>query len=708
VPREAKDNFAVRLGNLNKLKKGLEKYYTEVLMISHTNIVEHIEISAVARSADKPNLIFLLELVMGAVVNCPAKQAYISRILSLDERFQTELMVFIQKILKKTEKNSSLEDESAETRADVQQLRKENRSLSLQVEELHNSLEEIAQTQSEILLERDSLRKQLKDFEAEIEKKNTKKFPSDVNLNQLEAQMSQKEGIIQDLRGQIIEIKKQHSNEISTLKDELDVLNEKNLHLLKVESTLEVYKKRLEDSNVLKKRIQELEKDLKNSKDQLKQYEEDVAEVEKFKQTIDYFTEQHANDKERVADLAYRLEEKDKELKETLKSKDELNQKKVFLDNKVKELMRENENIKYRQDSGRTDEESSLQRGMITEYEKQIEKLEQENRRLRTQNGGEGIIKEINAQLDRVLIEKKNAEEKFNNERREAVDLKRDLEALKREYSQLKEESNSKITELANDLNSSSSDKQTLQNKIMELEKDKIQLEHVSSENERIKKERENYLQEMKNFFKEKDEVQQKLLETKEEVHKLQSHVALKESLYKASEIEKEKIENKLKEAVESERIATSELKILKNKSEMTDSNVDKIKFLELERDIMKLNSEISNLKLNLREKDDQLNHITQEKSKQEQELHQLLKKREEELSINFSQELEKVKTDANQKSLEIAFLQKSREEITSSWNKEMKLMSIIVHEVGMEIMRANRTLKDDKSWLNIKRINKN
>lgn len=708
MPREAKDNFAVRLGNLNKLKKGLEKYYTEVLMISHTNIVEHIEISAVARSADKPNLIFLLELVMGAVVNCPAKQAYISRILSLDERFQTELMVFIQKILKKTEKNSSLEDESAETRADVQQLRKENRSLSLQVEELHNSLEEIAQTQSEILLERDSLRKQLKDFEAEIEKKNTKKFPSDVNLNQLEAQMSQKEGIIQDLRGQIIEIKKQHSNEISTLKDELDVLNEKNLHLLKVESTLEVYKKRLEDSNVLKKRIQELEKDLKNSKDQLKQYEEDVAEVEKFKQTIDYFTEQHANDKERVADLAYRLEEKDKELKETLKSKDELNQKKVFLDNKVKELMRENENIKYRQDSGRTDEESSLQRGMITEYEKQIEKLEQENRRLRTQNGGEGIIKEINAQLDRVLIEKKNAEEKFNNERREAVDLKRDLEALKREYSQLKEESNSKITELANDLNSSSSDKQTLQNKIMELEKDKIQLEHVSSENERIKKERENYLQEMKNFFKEKDEVQQKLLETKEEVHKLQSHVALKESLYKASEIEKEKIENKLKEAVESERIATSELKILKNKSEMTDSNVDKIKFLELERDIMKLNSEISNLKLNLREKDDQLNHITQEKSKQEQELHQLLKKREEELSINFSQELEKVKTDANQKSLEIAFLQKSREEITSSWNKEMKLMSIIVHEVGMEIMRANRTLKDDKSWLNIKRINKN
>jgi hypothetical protein len=63
---------------------------------------------------------------------------------------------------------------------------------------------------------------------------------------------------------------------------------------------------------------------------------------------------------------------------------------------------------------------------------------------------------------------------------------------------------------------------------------------------------------------------------------------------------------------------------------------------------------------------------------------------------------------DLTSKNSEIACLQKNREELQISWNKEMKLMSIVVHEVGMEIMRANRTLKDDKSWLNIKRANKN
>ncbi|OMJ70926.1 hypothetical protein SteCoe_30993 [Stentor coeruleus] len=708
VPREVRDNFALKLGNLNKLKKGLEKYFIEVLRIPHTNLVEHIETSAIARSGDKANMLYLLELVMGAVLNCPVKDAYISRILSLDERSQTELMVFIQKILKKIEKKPAYEEEPAEHRVDVQQLRQENRSLNLQNEELENSLKEIAAQQENLMDERDALKKQLKDLENEIDKKSAKKFPGDMNLTQLEMQVSQKDNTIQELRTQISELKKQNSIEVSTLRDDLDVANEKIMQLGKIEGTLEMYKKRLEDNNVLKKKIQDLEKDNKNFKDKLYQYEQDIAEVESLKQTMNYFKEQHTKEKERVAELTYKLDEREKDMKDLSKYKDDLLQKKTFLENKAREMQYEIESLKYRQDSGRGDEEFSLQKNIIAEYEDQIARLEQDNRKLRSQAGSENIINEINAQLDRVLIEKKNAEEKANNEKRENLETKRDLETLKKEYNTFKEDSNNKISELTSDLNISTENSGKLQKRISELEKDKASLEHVLDDNERLKKERENHLNDMKILFKEKDEVQQKVMEGKEEIHKLMNKITLGEAMLKTAELEKEKLENKLKEALESERLATSELHILKNKTEMTESSVDKIKYLELERDIMKLTSENSSLKLNLREKDDLLSQVNVEKNKKEAELYELLKRNEEEQRKKHDEEIEKIRNELALKNSEIACLQKNREELQISWNKEMKLMSIVLHEAGMEIMRANRTLKDDKSWLNIKKANKN
>ena len=698
----------MRLGNLNKLKKGLEKYYVEVLRIPHTNIVEHIEISAIARSADKANIVFLLELVMGAIVKCPAKEAYISRILSLDERFQAELMVFLQKILERIENKRSTDEDSSETRADTLQLRQENRSYKVEIEELQNSLDEIAQKQLELITEKEIYIKQIKSMEGELEKRTSKRFPGDFNVSQLESQISQRDTMIQELRVQNAELKRQQENEVSRLRDDLDVANEKIINMGKTEATLEVYKKRLEDNNVLKKKIKDLDKENAKLKERLKECAEGITELDSLKSTLEYFKEQHSKEKERVAEFSFKLEERERELRDTQKARDEINQKKYFFENQVIGLRSELENLKYRQDSGRGDDDYSLGRNIASDYEEKIQKLEMENRKLRNSVGGEGIIKEINAQLDRVLIEKKNAEEKGQNEHRENLELKRELDTLRREINHFKEEANNKTAELISDLNNSHESLQKLQNKVAELEKEKAQLEHVSSENERLKKEKESHIQDMKGLFKEKDEVQQRIMESKDEVHKLQYLIGQKEAMLRASELEKEKMENRLKEAVESERIATSELHVLRNKTEVTDSSVDKIRFLEQERDIMKLNSEISNLKLNSREKDDNLLQVYQEKNRREQELTQLLKQREDELNSAHQEELENIRKDMSQKASEISYLNKVKEEITNSWNKEMKLMSIVVHEVGMDILRANRTLKDDKSWMNVKRATKN
>ena len=230
---------------------------------------------------------------MGAIVHSSAKEAYISRILALDENHQAELMVFIQRVLKRLEKKSGYEGES-DPRADLAILQKENRSLKHQIEELQYSLDEIAKTHSEVISDRDSFQKQIKDLEAEIDKRPKKSGEASTTI--LENQLSQRDQAIQDLRSEIVELKKKHSNEMSALRDELDVASDKIMNLNKVEGTLEMYKKRVEDINVLKNKIKDLESANKDAKNELKMYKGDIEEVENLKQTLNYFKEQHTKE----------------------------------------------------------------------------------------------------------------------------------------------------------------------------------------------------------------------------------------------------------------------------------------------------------------------------------------------------------------------------------------------------------------------------
>lgn len=124
--------------------------------------------AAIARNADRTHMIKLLELVMGAVVNCESKETYISRILELNESVQGELMVFIQRILNKIgEIKPSDEDE----RKEIIQLRQENRSLNFQCEELQSALKDIGLKQKEMMTENEKNLKKIKALEDELERR---------------------------------------------------------------------------------------------------------------------------------------------------------------------------------------------------------------------------------------------------------------------------------------------------------------------------------------------------------------------------------------------------------------------------------------------------------------------------------------------------------------------------------------------------------
>eukprot|EP00358_Blepharisma_japonicum_P003888 CAMPEP_0202949902 /NCGR_PEP_ID=MMETSP1395-20130829/16726_1 /ASSEMBLY_ACC=CAM_ASM_000871 /TAXON_ID=5961 /ORGANISM="Blepharisma japonicum, Strain Stock R1072" /LENGTH=708 /DNA_ID=CAMNT_0049653335 /DNA_START=53 /DNA_END=2176 /DNA_ORIENTATION=- len=682
IIRNTHDNFSARLGNLNKLKRQIEKFYTDILNVPSTKIVDHVEITAIARSAERQNSIMLLELIMGAVVSCKSKETYISRILDLNESIQVELMVFIQKILNKLGE-TKLTDE--EERKEVTQLKHENRNLAYQCEELQGALKEIEQKQRDLMNDNEKYMKRIKALEDELERRiGNRDWNVDESLFKLEEKIEKQDKIIKELEAKLVETEKAHTDELRMTKDELDMAQEKLIQLGKVESTLELYKKRLEDLSTYKKKVKELQEEKNSLEETIKQNETNMSEIITLKQTLNFYKDQISQEKERSAELTLALETKDQQIRELQKFKKDLEGKKREFLIPETVTQREFHSKASLLETEKEEEDFSLQSGMQRELEEQIERLEMENKTLKSQlGGGGGVVQEINKQMDTIYVAKKKLEEKCREEKR----LRKDEEAKTAQIEDEKNQIAKSLADCQEKLEAAGEECQALHSKIQMLEAEKLIWEKIQNECESLKKERESHVHDIKQLFKEKDEITKQLIDSKEENHKLDSMIIQKEMSIKACEIDLEKVANRLREAQESERIALNQLEVMKrNQSELNEQSVDKIKYLELERDIMKLKSEISTLKLELREKEDSLNSMQEEKNRTEIELKEALRQKEESLSSSHQEEIRDIKEKLIQRDNEVDFLKRSKEELRNAWEKEMKIMSMIVYGTGMEI----------------------
>ena len=699
-PTQSDRNYwPLRLENLQKLMKGLNEFYEMELQVDSSRVVDFVDLTAIAKNRDKGHLVRLLELVMGAVVQCQDKETYISRIISLNETVQAELMVFIQKIMDRLENPRSQEESNS--------FKEQKDNLLVQLEEVQNSLKDSARKEQQLELENENLQQKVKDLEAEMERLSKRQGSKDMSLvsMELEAKLSHKETLIKDLQSQITDLKKNYGNELTQLKDELDVANERNIQLQKAETQLELYKKRLEDLNSYKRKVKELEEAKKELQERLEDKETDTSGTLGLKQSLNFYKEQLTAEKDKAASMSIQLEDREKVIKEYQKSKKEWDQRRSVLEINIKELQDELERVRNNPDTARESDDSfSIHRGFMTELEEQNQKLLNENQVLKAQLGNESILSDLNQQIDSAFKERKLAEEKLAKEQQEKKKTEHSLKELQQEYTEYQESTHSKLTELQKDLEEVHREKENLALKAKELEETKAMLETLNEELGRMKQDRDAHIAEMKKLFREKDEVTQKFMEAKEEIHQLQTQIAQKEGFLKASELDREKLENKLQEAQESERIALNELEVHKNKTPVHSQGEDKIKYLELERDVNKLNSEVSLLKLSLKEKDEAIHSLKQEKEKTEAELNQSLLNAKENLSASHQEEIRRLENELSEKENEINYLQSSKEEMQSAWNKEMKLMSMVLHEVGLEVMRVNRTMKEDKSFMNLKR----
>ncbi|KAH8281412.1 hypothetical protein KR054_000328 [Drosophila jambulina] len=422
-------NWRLRMSNLKKVTQSVYDYYSEVLNYSLSDFAKP-DLQRIAEKCDLSELERLLQLVLGCAVNCAKKQSYITEIMCLEEELQANIMRALQE-LESTRTASSPEG------GVVTSLSRSSISGMLDSKAVQEERDAMAQkcfeTEKKMLLlidEKTNLQQELQKLQQEfarLEQHSTVIGDDGVSLgpvqtgsvryNELRRQLDllkeeliQSEGAREDLKlkaqqqdtdllhmqMRIDELMKS-SAEVTTLKDELDVLRESNDKLKICEAQLDTYKKKLEDYNDLKKQVKILEERSADYVQQNAQFEEEAKRYANTKGQVELF-------KKEIQDLHAKLDnESSKNVKLEFDNKN-LEGKNLALQRAKDSLLKERDNLRETVDElkcGQLSSNSALT-GTTVSRELQpsaavekLQRLEAENKALREGQGGQTALAQL-------------------------------------------------------------------------------------------------------------------------------------------------------------------------------------------------------------------------------------------------------------------------------------------------------------------------
>ncbi|EDV31153.1 uncharacterized protein Dana_GF15219 [Drosophila ananassae] len=430
-PGAVGSNWRLRMSNLKKVAQSVYDYYSEVLNYSLGDFAKP-DVQRIAEKCDLGELERLLQLVLGCAVNCTNKQSYITEIMSLEEELQANIMRALQE-LESTRNASS----SPEAGGVVSSLSRSSLSGILDGKALQEERDAMAQkcfeTEKKMLLlidEKTNLQQELQKLQQEVsrmEHSSTAIGDDGVSLgpvqtgsvryNDLRRQLDllkeellQSEGAREDLKLKahqqetdllhmqirIDELMKS-SAEVTTLKDEVDVLRESNDKLKICEAQLDTYKKKLEDYNDLKKQVRILEERSADYVQQNAQFEEDAKRYANTKGQVELF-------KKEIQDLHAKLDnESSKNVKLEFDNKN-LESKNLALQRAKDSLLKERDNLREVVDElkcGQLSSSSALAGNTVsTELQPlatvdKLQRLEAENKALREGQGGQTALAQL-------------------------------------------------------------------------------------------------------------------------------------------------------------------------------------------------------------------------------------------------------------------------------------------------------------------------
>uniref|UniRef100_A0A8C1V8Y6 Hook microtubule-tethering protein 1 n=1 Tax=Cyprinus carpio TaxID=7962 RepID=A0A8C1V8Y6_CYPCA len=272
IKEDVGDNVRLKMNNLKKILQMMVDYYNEVLAQKMTEFPLP-DLVRVVEQFDQVELGRLLQLILGCAVKCDRKQEYIQIIMTLEESVQHVVMTAIQEVrfilfryfyvLKK-----ALED-LTEVMAEKEELAQRCQELDVQVTMLQEERNSLL-AENDLLTDRSS---QLDTFDNPSTPSGRKHSQLQLQLEQLQEENFRLEAAKDDYRIHCEELEKQlvelqHRNDELTslaeesraLKDELDILRcVCSDRAVKLEASVETYRKKLEDLGDLRRQMRVLE-----------------------------------------------------------------------------------------------------------------------------------------------------------------------------------------------------------------------------------------------------------------------------------------------------------------------------------------------------------------------------------------------------------------------------------------------------------------
>ncbi|XP_044316115.1 protein hook [Drosophila rhopaloa] len=422
-------NWRLRMSNLKKVSQSVYDYYSEVLNYSLSDFSKP-DLQRIAEKCDLGELERLLQLVLGCAVNCAKKQSYITEIMCLEEELQANIMRALQELestrqasspeggvvssLSRSSLSGILDSKAVQEERDAmaQKCFETEKKMLLLIDEKTNLQQELQKLQQEFArLEQHStvigddgvslgpvqtgsvryneLRRQLDLLKEEL-------LQSDGAREDLKLKAQQQDTDILQMQMRIEELMKS-SAEVTTLKDEVDVLRESNDKLKICEAQLDTYKKKLEDYNDLKKQVKILEERSADYVQQNAQFEEDAKRYANTKGQVELF-------KKEIQDLHAKLDgESSKNVKLEFDNKN-LEGKNLALQRAKDSLLKERDNLRETVDElkcGQLSSNTALT-GTTVSRELQpsatvekLQRLEAENKALREGQGGQTALAQL-------------------------------------------------------------------------------------------------------------------------------------------------------------------------------------------------------------------------------------------------------------------------------------------------------------------------
>ncbi|KAM5148970.1 protein Hook homolog 1 [Mantella aurantiaca] len=440
------DNRRIKINNLKKILQGIVDYYREVL---EQQISEFLlpDLTQVAEHSDPTEMGRLLQLILGCAINCDKKQEHIQIIMTLEESVQHVVMTAIQELMSKDSVDSPL----VELEGDLDQQLK--RALEL-LQEAEAEKEELKQRCQELDLQVTSLQEERNSLLAENEVQNERinqldSFDEPTNMAakkyfQIQVEQLQEENYrleaakddyrvhCEELEKQLIETQNRNvelaslAEESRALKDEMDVLRATADKAAKLESSVETYRKKMEDLNDLRKQVKSLEDtnlmymhNTVSLEEDLKKANATRTQLETYKRQVQDLHTKLSMESKRADTLAFELSKLREKQDALMKEKERLIVQRDALKETNEELrcsLVQQDHLSLSGESGFKNNDNLAAELLPVEYREMFIRLQHENKMLRVQQ--EGSENERITELQTQLEEKQRKMSEMETENR--------------------------------------------------------------------------------------------------------------------------------------------------------------------------------------------------------------------------------------------------------------------------------------------------